>query len=187
MTNEKIICAGFGGQGIMSLGQLLAYAGMLEDMHVSWVPSYGPEMRGGTANCHVMVSDTPIGSPLVSHDATALIVMNLPSLVKFEADLRAGGHLLINCSLIGQEAERKDIHAHYVRANDIAAELGNVRVANMVMLGAYLELTHLVRVDTVAEAFKKVFGEKKAPLIPLNLKALGRGAEAVHGSELAKH
>ncbi|MCB2153333.1 2-oxoacid:acceptor oxidoreductase family protein [bacterium] len=187
MSTEKIICAGFGGQGIMSLGQLIAYAGMLENKHVSWVPSYGPEMRGGTANCHVLISDDPIGSPLVSHDATAVIVMNLPSLVKFEPELQKGGHLLINCSLIDKEAERKDVAVHYITANDIAMELGNVKAANMVMLGAYLHLTHIVKVETVSEALKKVFGQKKAELIPLNLEALKRGAEAVHGSELAKH
>ena len=107
MTNERVICAGFGGQGVMSMGQLLSYAGMIEGKHVSWLPSYGPEMRGGTANCNVTVSDTPIGSPIITHNATAAIVMNLPSLIKFEAELEKDGVVLINSSLIERKPERK--------------------------------------------------------------------------------
>ncbi|MDK2919717.1 MAG: 2-oxoglutarate ferredoxin oxidoreductase subunit gamma [Candidatus Petromonas sp.] len=181
MVNERIICAGFGGQGVMSMGQLLAYAGMIEGKNVSWLPSYGPEMRGGTANCNVTVSDTPIGSPIIDHNATAAIVMNLPSLIKFEKELEKDGILLINSSLIEKKAERDDVKAYYVPANEIAVEIGNGKVANMVMLGAYIELTKVVKVETVIEALKKVFGPSKAHLIPLNEKALERGAEEVRG------
>jgi len=181
MVNERIICAGFGGQGVMSMGQLLAYAGMIEGKNVSWLPSYGPEMRGGTANCNVTVSDTPIGSPIIDHNATAAIVMNLPSLIKFEKELEKDGILLINSSLIEKKAERDDVKAYYVPANEIAVEIGNGKVANMVMLGAYIELTKAVKVETVIEALKKVFGPSKAHLIPLNEKALERGAEEVRG------
>jgi len=175
---ERIIMAGFGGQGVMSMRQLLTYAGMIENKNVSWLPSYGPEMRGGTANCNVMVSDELIGSPIVT-EATAAIVMNRPSLDKFEKDVIKGGNLLINSSLIDRKSERDDVNVYYIPANEIAVELGNAKAANMVMLGAYLELSNAVEVNSIIEAFKKVFGESKANLIPLNQKALERGAEAV--------
>ncbi|KXZ39029.1 2-oxoglutarate ferredoxin oxidoreductase subunit gamma [Alkalithermobacter thermoalcaliphilus JW-YL-7 = DSM 7308] len=179
MATEKIICSGFGGQGIMSMGQLLAYAGMLEGKEVSWLPSYGPEMRGGTANCSVIVSDKPVGSPVVTNDCTTAIVMNLPSLLKFEQAVVEGGNLLINSSLIDEKAKREDIKAYYVPANEIALEIGNIKVANMVMLGAYLELTKIVKVETVIEALRKVFGPSKEKLIPINEQALERGAACV--------
>ncbi len=178
MVQERVICAGFGGQGVMSMGQLLSYSGMIEGKNVSWLPSYGPEMRGGTANCNVTVSDTPIGSPIIDHNATAAIVMNLPSLIKFENELEKDGKILINSSLIEKDPERKDIKPYYIPANEIAVEIGNGKVANMVMLGAYIELTNIVKRETVVEALKKVFGPDKAHLIPLNEKALEKGAEA---------
>lgn len=177
--NEKIIVAGFGGQGVMAIGKLLAYAGMLENKEVSWLPSYGPEMRGGTANCDVMISDSMIGSPVISNDATAAIIMNLPSLKKFENEVMPGGKIIINKSLINEETTRKDVDAYYVPANELAAELGNPKVTNMIMLGAYLELTKTVDNESVLEAFLKVFGENKAKVIPLNREALLKGAEAV--------
>jgi len=179
MLNEKVVCAGFGGQGVMSMGKLLTYAGMIEDKQVSWLPSYGPEMRGGTANCAVMVSDTLIGSPIIEKDATTVIAMNLPSLIKFEEELVPGGKLFINSSLIERKAERADIEVYYVPANEIAVSLGTGKAANMVMLGAYLEITKTVKSETVIEAFKKVFGPSKAHLVPLNENALLKGAEAV--------
>lgn len=181
MLNEKIICAGFGGQGVMSMGQLLTYAGMLEGKEVSWLPSYGPEMRGGTANCNVMLSDSMIGSPIITDDATAAIIMNLPSLDKFEKDVKPGGKILVNSSLIEKKVSRTDVDAYYIPANELAVELGNGRAANMVMLGAYLALVEPVAVNSILEAFKKVFGEKKAHLVPLNEAALKKGAEAVRG------
>lgn len=178
MLNERIIMAGFGGQGVMSMGQLLSYAGMIEGKHVSWLPSYGPEMRGGTANCNVIVSDKPIGSPIVT-EATAVIAMNRPSLDKFEHYLVKDGILLINSSLIDRKAQRTDIKAFEIPANEIAYELGSGKVANMVMLGAYIELTKAVKVETVVEALKKVFGPSKKDLIPVNEAALAKGAELV--------
>jgi 2-oxoglutarate ferredoxin oxidoreductase subunit gamma len=176
---EKVIMAGFGGQGVMAIGKLLAYAGMIEEKHVTWMPSYGPEMRGGTANCAVVVSGDEVGSPLISKDGTAAIVMNLPSMNKFEKELVPGGKLLVNKSLIDVEPLRKDLDVYYISANELAAELGNAKVANMVMLGAYLELTKVVKVDSVLNAFVKVFGEDKSDLVPLNKEALLKGAEAV--------
>lgn len=176
---EQIICSGFGGQGVMSMGQLLAYAGMLENKEVSWLPSYGPEMRGGTANCSVIVSESLIGSPVITNDATCAIVMNKPSLLKFEKNILPGGKLLINSSLIEDKATRDDVEVYYVNANEIASECGTDKAANMVMLGAYLELTGVVSVESVKQAFLKVFGERKAHLLPLNELALKKGAEAV--------
>lgn len=175
---ERITIAGFGGQGVMAIGQLLTYAGMIEDKHVSWLPSYGPEMRGGTANCGVIVSDQDVGSPVVL-DASTAIVMNKPSLDKFESTVLEDGRLFINSSLIDQKAERDDIEVYYIPANETADELGNGRVANMVMLGAYLEATKPVKVESILEGFTKVFGESKSHLLPINEKALEKGAELV--------
>lgn len=173
---ERIIISGFGGQGVMAIGQLLTYGGMLENKFVSWLPSYGPEMRGGTANCGVIVSDNPVGSPVVV-DSTTAIVMNKPSLDKFEETIVKGGRLFINSSLISQEAKRDDIEVFYVPANKIADEIGNSRVANMVMLGAYLEASKIIEIDSILEGFTKVFGENRAHLIPINKEALEKGAE----------
>ncbi|TCO71804.1 2-oxoacid:acceptor oxidoreductase family protein [Marinisporobacter balticus] len=180
MMKQEIICAGFGGQGVMSMGQLLTYAGMLEEKHVSWLPSYGPEMRGGTANCSVIVSETPIGSPIVT-EGTSAIVMNLPSLIKYEKHLAKDGLLLINSSLIDQKTSREDVKVYYIPANEIANELGNGKAANMVMLGAFLEITKVVSIDSILAAFKKVFGPSKEKHIPMNKEALEKGAAAVRG------
>jgi 2-oxoglutarate ferredoxin oxidoreductase subunit gamma len=179
MLNEKVIMAGFGGQGIMSMGQLLTYAGMLEGKQVSWLPSYGPEMRGGTANCNVIVSDTLIGSPVITNNATCAIVMNLPSLTKFEQNVESGGAILVNSSLIDNKTSRDDLKAFYIPANEIALELGNAKAANMVMLGAYVGLTGAVKIESIVEALKKVFGPAKSHLVPLNEQALTRGAALV--------
>jgi len=179
MLNEKVICAGFGGQGVMLMGQLLSYAGMIEGKEVSWLPSYGPEMRGGTANCSVMVSDRPIGSPVITDNATTAIVMNLPPLDKFEADIIRGGNLLINSSLIEKKAMRDDVEAYYIPANEIAVEIGNAKTANMVMLGAYLALTHSVTEDAIIGALEKTLGKTKAHLIEINKIALERGMQAI--------
>ena len=175
---EKLIIAGFGGQGVMAMGQLLTYSGMIEDKNVSWLPSYGPEMRGGTANCSVILSDEPVGSPVVT-DSTASIVLNKPSLDKFENSVVPGGKLFINSSLIDKKSVRNDIDVYYIPANEIAIELGNDKVANMVMLGAFLEATKLVDIESILKAFTKVFGENKAHLVPLNKEALEKGAETI--------
>lgn len=178
--SEKIIIAGFGGQGVMAMGQLLTYAGMIEDKQVAWYPSYGPEMRGGTANCNVTISDEAVASPVVV-EASTVLVLNGPSLDKFEGNVVPNGKLFINSSLITKKATRDDIDVYYVPANDIANELGNNRVANMVMLGAFIEAAKPVEMESVYEAFLKVFGENKARLLPINKEALERGAMAIRG------
>lgn len=176
---EEIIIAGFGGQGVMSMGQLLTYAGMLEGKNVSWLPSYGPEMRGGTANCNVIISDDEVGSPIVTK-ASAVIALNRPSLDKFESAVVPGGLLLINSSLVDRKAERDDVEVVYVPANEIADELGNSRIANSVVLGAYLaKVGEGISPKSIIEALKKVLGPSKQDLIPLNEEALKRGAELV--------
>lgn len=179
MSTERLIFAGFGGQGVMSMGQMIAYAGMIENKHVTWCPSYGPEMRGGTANCSVVVSDELVGSPIVSHDATAAVIMNLPSLTKFEKDVLPNGVLLINSSLIEKKASRNDIRVAYVEANKIAGDIGNPKAANMVMLGALLTLQNIVSFASIQQAFLKVFGERKKEFLPGNEKALNAGRDAV--------
>lgn len=179
MNTERILCAGFGGQGVMSLGQLLAYAGMIEEKHVTWIPSYGPEMRGGTAYCNVVISDNPIGSPIVTNNATCTIIMNLPSLIKFESSVVPGGLILVNRSLIKEKVKRTDINPFYLEASELAADLGNINAANMVMLGAYLALAKPVSFDSVIEIFCKVFGNKSDELKKRNCQAMQKGAEAV--------
>lgn len=186
MYDEKIICAGFGGQGVMSMGQLLAYGGMLEDKYVSWMPSYGPEMRGGTAYCCVMVSEKPVGSPLITNDATCAMVMNLPSLRKFEKSVRKGGVLLVNSSMTDEKSFRSDIDVYYIPVNDLAKQCGNQRAANMVMLGAYLALNNVVLPVNVIEAFKKVFGDKAKKHLAVNVKALQKGMGYISRDALKK-
>jgi 2-oxoglutarate ferredoxin oxidoreductase subunit gamma len=177
MTHE-VIMAGFGGQGVMLMGQLLTYAGMFEHKNVSWLPSYGPEMRGGTANCTVVVSDEEIGSPVVV-DPTAAVVMNIQSYDKFEPLVRPGGVLLINSSLIDKKSTRTDITQYIVPVNEIADELGNAKVANMVMLGAFLRATNAVDIESILSALKKVLPPHRHNLLPLNQQALERGAAII--------
>jgi len=175
---EKFIFAGFGGQGALLMGQLITYAGMLEGKEVSWLPSYGPEMRGGTANCSVVVSNEPVASPIVTV-ATGLVVLNRPSLEKFESALLPDGHLFINSSIIDVKPTRTDIHVHYIPVNEVADKLGNAKVGNMVMLGAFVEATKCVSMDSIIDAMKHKLGEKKAKLVPLNIEALNEGAKLV--------
>lgn len=180
MTNTMIM-AGFGGQGVLLIGQIVTYAGMLEGKQVTWIPAYGPEMRGGTANCSVTVSDEPIGAPIVTEPDT-VVAMNLPSLDKFEPMMQPGGILIINSSLIEREAKRKDIKAYRIPANDLANELGNAKVANMVILGAILAATGVVTTESLSQAFKKMFAKKfanKPHLFEINEKAVRMGAEYV--------
>ena len=172
MAGKRIFIAGFGGQGVLLIGQMLAYAAMFEDKEVSWMPSYGPEMRGGTANCTVNISDEPIASPLVA-ECDVLITMNGPSLDKFESMLVPGGDLFINSSIISQKATRDDITVHYVDCQGLAEhKVGNAKTQNMVMLGAIINATEVVNIDTMQKVFEKVFTGKKAKLIPKNMEAL---------------
>ena len=174
MKKREIILSGFGGQGVMSIGKNLAEAGVVEGLEVSWVPSYGPEMRGGTANCTVILSDQRIGAPLVEQ-TTEIVVMNRPSLIKFEPVVQPGGIAFINSSIVPDKVTRDDIRAIYVPCDAIAKELGNPKVANMVMLGAYVGATEALKVETIEEMIHEMFTGKKAKLVPLNLEALHRG------------
>ncbi len=178
---HEIIMSGFGGQGIMLMGQLLTYAGMLEGKEVTWIPSYGPEMRGGTAYCSVIVSEDPIGAPMVS-EPSMVVAMNLPSLTRFEGALQKGGTLIINSSLIEKDATRKDINVFKVPVNEIAAELGNPKVGNMVMLGAIIAAAEPVKTESMLGAFKKMFEKKfanKPDLFKINEAAIQRGADFI--------
>ena len=170
--------AGFGGQGVLLMGQLIAQGAMDEGKFVSWLPSYGPEMRGGTANCSVVVADEPVGSPVVTEPDVA-IIMNKPSLISFEKAVKPGGVLLYNTSLIDQAPTRTDIRVVGVACNDIATELGNARVANMVMLGAYIEAMGNLGTETIKEMLVHMFTGPKAKLVDLNIEALRRGAACV--------
>ena len=175
---KKLFFAGAGGQGALAIGQMIAKAAMEEGLEVTWLPSYGPEMRGGTANCSIMISDKEISSPIVTR-ATAVIAMNRPSLEKFENTVVPGGKLFINSSIIDIKSSRTDIDVYYVPCNEIAHELGNDKVANIVMLGAYLEKCPVVSVDSLLQALLEKLGKNKAHLIPMNREAFLKGAEAV--------
>lgn len=171
---EQVLIAGFGGQGILSTGMLLAHAGMLEDKQVAWIPSYGPEMRGGTANCGITIADEEISSPLVT-EPTTLIVMNRPSLEKFENEVVPGGRILINSSLVDCDVKRQDVLVMKIPANEMAEEIGNPRVANNIILGALIRLTNVVTIDSVVESLKAVLPPRRHNMIPANREALERG------------
>lgn len=171
MATHKLVLAGFGGQGVMLIGQMIAYAGMLEGKEVTWMPAYGPEMRGGTANCTVIVSDKKISSPIVT-EATAVVVLNSLSLLKFEQLVKTGGKLFINTSLIKEKSSRNDVEIYNVDANEIAVELHNDKVSNMVILGAIIHETGIVGLDSIEKVMGKLFTGKKAALLPLNKRAL---------------
>lgn len=175
---EKLVCAGFGGQGVMSMGRLVAQAAMGKGLEVSWLPSYGPEMRGGTANCHVIVSSAPIGSPVISLDAGTVIAMNLPSMKRFESELVSGGLLIYNSSLIDEEPQRTDIRSIAIAGNEIAARVGSLKTANMVMLGAYTALVEIISVSDLVTGLRHMFGASKEHFVPLNEQALQQGFSA---------
>lgn len=178
MAYTEIIFSGFGGQGVMAMGQTLAETGMREGLNVSWLPSYGPEMRGGTANCSVVVADSEIISPTVS-EPTVLVAMNQPSLVKFGANVRPGGHIFVNSTVVNEKVARDDVTVHYVDCGKIAGELGNDRVANMVMLGAVVGATELIDLKAVQNMMSEIFTGKKARLVQLNVDAIQSGADSV--------
>lgn len=174
MTKQEIIIAGFGGQGILSAGRLLAYAGMLENKNVSWLPSYGPEMRGGTANCHVIISDEPVGSPILNN-ATTLIIMNKPSLDKFEKSVLEGGRIFIDSSLVDKRPTRKDVEVYEIPATQLASEMGNLTYANIIILGKLMAVTGIVSKENFIKALKEVLPERKHYMIPDEIKALDIG------------
>lgn len=173
---QGIRISGFGGQGVISAGYLLAQAGMMEGKEVSFFPAYGAEMRGGTANCSVVVATDEVSTPIVSSPDT-VIVFNEPSLAKFEPMVKPGGLLIINSSLVNSKATRKDIKVLYVPCNEIAGELGNAKIMNMVALGALAAATGAMTIDAIAKALPKVYKKLKPEVIELNVKALKRGAE----------
>jgi 2-oxoglutarate ferredoxin oxidoreductase subunit gamma len=174
MQND-ITIAGFGGQGVLFAGQLLAYAAMDEGKEVTWIPSYGPEMRGGTANCTVVISDEEIGSPIV-RNPQALIAMNLPSLDKYEPFVKKGGLVVINSSIINRPVMRTDIKFVQVPGNDIAERIGNRRMTNMVLLGALLANLDVLSLEAIDKALKEHLPERHHKLLPLNYQALREGA-----------
>ena len=173
MTTQ-ILIAGFGGQGVLFAGKFLAYKGLLEEKQVSWLPSYGPEMRGGTANCSIILSDDPVGSPIVS-TPDALIAMNLPSFDKYEKTVVLGGKVFVDSTLIGRKAERSDVSTFYIPATKMAADAGIPTLANMIILGKMIKETGAVSFENLEAAMKKVVSAKHADLLEINLKALETG------------
>ncbi len=180
---EEVIIAGFGGQGILLIGKILAYTAMEEGREVAWIPSYGPEMRGGTAYCTVVISDRPIGSPII-RNPMHLVAMNRPSLEKFAPMVKPGGVILINSSLIPIRSQRSDVDELIVPVNDIAKKLGNVRAANIVALAAFVARSKVVDFDLMRESVKKEFA-KKPKFIPLNMEAIEQGKRAAMPSIMA--
>lgn len=174
MAYTQILIAGFGGQGVLFAGKVLAYKGLEENKQISWLPSYGPEMRGGTANCSVIVSDTPVGSPIVS-EPDILIVMNLPSLDKYENAAVPGAKVFIDSFLIERKVERSDIEAYYIPATKIAREMGIPTLANMVLLGKVIKETGVVSMEGLKDALAKTVSAKHPELLEANLKAIQAG------------
>ncbi len=175
---EKIIIAGFGGQGIIMAGKLIAYAGMVEGKFVSHIPSYGVEMRGGTANCSVIISDTEVASPLVSHPTT-LVAMNQPSLDKFEETVVEGGNIFINKSLIERKIKRNDVNVFYVPANNIAEEAGSGRASNMAMIGAFIAVTGGAAKENVKKSLPEVISKRNIKYLEINYKAIDKGFDYI--------
>ena len=175
---KEIIISGFGGQGGLAIGKNLAEAGMAEGLHVTWAPSYGPEMRGGTANCSVVLSNKPIGSPVFAR-STELIALNEPSLAKFEADILPGGTVFVNSDVVTDRVSRSDLTAYYIPCAKLAEEVGNPKVGNMVMLGAYVAATKILKPETIETMIQEIFAGPKAKFIPLNIEAFRKGMACV--------
>lgn len=173
MTHE-ILLAGFGGQGILFSGKFLAYDGLLEDREVSWLPSYGPEMRGGTCNCSIILSDTKIGSPIVSNP-NVLVAMNLPSLDKFESSAVPGAKIFVDSSLIDRKVERDDVEVYYIPATKLASDENLPGLANMIMIGHVIAKADVMPYENVETTMKKLVPAKKQNLIELNIKAVELG------------
>ena len=172
--NQQIIIAGFGGQGVLFTGKFMAYAGLYQGFEVSWLPSYGPEMRGGTANCNVVISDQPVGSPIVIK-ATSLIAMNAPSLEKFEDSVVPGGKIFVDSTLISEKVKRSDVEAFYLPATQMANDNGMKGLSNMIMLGKFIKETGICDEGMIEKTLKKVVPPKKAELIEKNMQAIQMG------------
>ena len=176
MKTTQILIAGFGGQGVLFAGKFLAYKGLVQDKQVSWLPSYGPEMRGGTANCSVILSDTPVGSPIIT-SPDVLVAMNLPSLQKFVDAVVPGGKIIIDSTLIDAKVERSDVEVFYVPATQLARQAGAGSLANMVLVGSLLENHPELSFDGVDNVVSSMVPPKKAAMIELNMKVLTLGRE----------
>lgn len=171
---SNILIAGFGGQGILFSGKFLAYEGLLEQKEVSWLPSYGPEMRGGTANCSIIISDTKVGSPIVN-EPDVLIAMNAPSLLKYEPATVSGGKIFVDSSLIDKKVEKNDVEAYYIPATKLALDNNLKGLANMIMIGLMIKKTGIMPLKNVERTLKKVIPAKKADMLQLNMKAIELG------------
>lgn len=176
MKTTQILIAGFGGQGILFAGKFLAYKGLTEDLQVSWLPSYGPEMRGGTANCNVILSDTPVGSPIIT-EPDVLIAMNLPSLQKYVDTVAPGGQIYVDSALIDAKVERTDVEVYYIPATQMAKEAGIASLANMIIVGHLLQNHPELSFEGTEGVVSKLVPPKKAALIELNMKALQMGKD----------
>ena len=176
MANHEIIIAGFGGQGLLFAGKVLAYGGLLEGKEVSWLPSYGPERRGGTATCNVILSETPIGSPIVQHPSS-LIVMNTPSLDKYESMVAPGGKIFVDSTLISRKVNREDVEVFYIPATQMASDMNASGLANMILLGALLRETACIKDDTLPDALHHVIPARKADLFDLNMTTVQAGRD----------
>ena len=175
---EEIIIAGFGGQGVLSMGMVLCYSGMIENKEVSWMPSYGPEMRGGTANCIAIISDTKISSPIISKFDT-VIALNQPSVDKFEKAVKPNGLLLYEANNVIHPPTRKDIEIYGIEAGKEAAKMENTKILNMIMLGAFLKKRPILKIENIIKGLKQVLPDRYHHLLPLNEKAINRGMEMI--------
>ena len=178
MKTTQILIAGFGGQGVLFAGKFLAYKGMLEEQQVSWLPSYGPEMRGGTANCSIILSDMPVGSPIIT-TPDVLVAMNLPSLQKFVDAVVPGGKIFIDSTLIDAKVERTDVEVFYIPATQMAKDAGFATLANMVLMGKVMKETDAVSFENNKATFEAFIPAKKANLIDINCQALQTGYDYV--------
>lgn len=174
MKETSIIISGFGGQGTLFSGQVLAYTALDNDLEVTWIPSYGPEMRGGTAHCTVIISEEPIGSPLV-RSPDIVLALNLPSVDKYEPLMKPGGVLIANASLVNRSIDREDIVSLLLPANEIAEEIGMARLANMVMVGAMMRLTDILTLEMTKEGLKNHIPERHRKTLPMNYEAMDKG------------
>jgi len=174
--NKEILIAGFGGQGILFSGKFLAYEGLIDGKEVSWLPSYGPEMRGGTANCSIIISDSAVGSPIVSNP-DILIAMNLPSLDKYENETKKGGQIFVDSSLIERKVERGDVETYYIPATKMASDEGLTGLANMIMIGHMIAKSGIIPQENIEKAMQKVVPPTKQNMFDLNMKAVKLGME----------
>ncbi|MDD3787408.1 MAG: 2-oxoacid:acceptor oxidoreductase family protein [Petrimonas sp.] len=182
---QEIVISGFGGQGVLSMGKILAYSGIMEDKEVSWFPAYGPEQRGGTANVTVVLSDKPISSPVVAEYDIA-IVLNQPSLDKFESKVKKGGIIIYDPYGIHHEPERKDIQVYKINAMDESMKMNNTKVFNMIVLGGLLKVEPMVQLENVMKGLKKSLPERHHKLLPMNEEAIVRGMDIIHQERKAE-